>query len=151
MENLSQFKKTLQNSVWKKLLCLYHFKWEEMQNKERIIDKVNTVWIHFVNRFTLDFPKVSCQLEINEDWSFTIYWWWHRELTEIEKSIKQQAKNLCSKEEREIDAMTDWSMCYHREKAFYMDKWYEYLQTCWETYFDRNIKKEKLYTFKIED
>ena len=151
MENLLQFKKRLQNSVWKHLACLYHFKWEEMQAKERIIDKANTVWIHFTNKFTLDYPKTACQLEIGENGEFTIWGWWQRELTEQEKAIKQWAKELCTKEERKRDVKTDSSMCYYREKAYYREHNAEYLQTCGETYNDKKIKATKLYTFKVID
>lgn len=146
MKTLADLKRDLK--PWVQLQCDYHWK-ESMKDKERIVAKVNTVWIKFENGVFLDFPKVTTQLEYKWD-TFTIWTGGKVPLTDIEKQHIKNAHETYTEEEYRMDMMTDTSICYWRKKKYFEENGVDYLMSVyWDERTDDKAKINKMYTFTI--
>lgn len=105
---------------------------ERLQGKRQIID-ANSVAIFFLTndgkKSELRIDRASL-LEYTED-TLTIYNEGFRDLNSDEKAIMNEWKEIANTPENikqyEIDALTDGSQMFYKEKAFFHNKGYSYL------------------------
>lgn len=156
MKTLADLKRDLK--VGTKIKCLKHSLRAERVGEVSTIEKVQTNGIKQNNGRFLDIPSAS--LVVYENNVFSMYNVGLRDLTEWEQEMYNRLHNVCSKEQQEIDMLTDGSQCYYTEKRFAKDNDIEYLlgfdmikglKYDFNTgkMYDNKVKGTLLYSFEI--
>jgi hypothetical protein len=112
---------------------------ERLRGKRQIVD-ANSAGIFFLNAGG---KKSELRIEAASlieytDTSLTIFYAGKRDLTPDEKAIKDKWQTMRDKRQEEIDALTDGSTSFYREKNYYRNAGYEYL-------FGTEMKQGKKY------
>lgn len=165
-KSFSQLKKDLK--VGTKLKVLYHCRQNDINGErflqDRVISKVQTnaftsKWGEDPKDYWCYYPTNSNLVDYEEN-TFTFYEYGERELTDYEKTMLDKLHNLCTKEERYLDAYTDSNIEYWRQKKYARENNVEYLlgfefhnglKYNFNTgkMYDKKIKGNKLFIFQI--